>query len=294
MNQSDKATVFKRCQYACYATSLSTAATGNLAALLFLTFRNRYGLSYTQLGLLVLVNFGTQLVLDLIFSFYSHKINLPRAVKATPLIMSIGLIVFALLPLVFPQAVYAGLLFGTILYSAGSGLNEVLTSPTIAAIPSEHSERMMSRLHSCYAWGVVLVVVISAAFLTLAGDEYWYWLAIFFALIPTGAFVLFCGAKMPPLSAGGNQNEGKIHYTDKKLLLCVLCIFLGGASECTMSQWCSGYLEQALGIPKLVGDLAGVAVFGVMLGLGRTLYGKFGKHGRHAEHSCRYLCEAYG
>ena len=55
-------------------------------------------------------------------------------------------------------------------------------------------------------------------------------------------------------------------------------IFLGGASECTMAQWCSGYLEQALNIPKVWGDLCGVALFSVMLGLGRSLYAKYGKN----------------
>ena len=45
-----------------------------------------------------------------------------------------------------------------------------------------------------------------------------------------------------------------------------------------MAQWCSGYLEQAMGIPKVWGDLFGVALFSVMLGLGRTLYAKIGKN----------------
>lgn len=52
----------------------------------------------------------------------------------------------------------------------------------------------------------------------------------------------------------------------------------GGASECTMSQWCSGYLEYALGIPKIWGDTLGVALFAAMLGLGRSLYAKFGRN----------------
>jgi fucose permease len=45
-----------------------------------------------------------------------------------------------------------------------------------------------------------------------------------------------------------------------------------------MAQWCSGYLEAALNIPKLLGDVFGVALFSLMLGLGRTLYAKFGKN----------------
>ena len=45
-----------------------------------------------------------------------------------------------------------------------------------------------------------------------------------------------------------------------------------------MSQWSSSYLEQALGIPKVWGDVCGVAVFAAALGLGRTLYSKYGKN----------------
>ena len=45
-----------------------------------------------------------------------------------------------------------------------------------------------------------------------------------------------------------------------------------------MAQWCSGYLEAAMGIPKIWGDIFGVALFSVMLGLGRTLYARRGRH----------------
>ena len=62
------------------------------------------------------------------------------------------------------------------------------------------------------------------------------------------------------------------------LWLCFLAIFLGGSAECTMAQWASGYIEKALGIPKIWGDLFGVALFSVMLGTGRTLYSKIGKN----------------
>ena len=65
---------------------------------------------------------------------------------------------------------------------------------------------------------------------------------------------------------------------NKKLWVCVLGIFLGGAAECAMAQWSSGYLEQALGLPKVWGDIFGVALFAVMLGLGRSLYAKCGKN----------------
>ena len=45
-----------------------------------------------------------------------------------------------------------------------------------------------------------------------------------------------------------------------------------------MAQWASGYLEASFGINKTLGDIFGVAMFAVFLGLGRTLYSKIGKN----------------
>ena len=45
-----------------------------------------------------------------------------------------------------------------------------------------------------------------------------------------------------------------------------------------MAQWSSSYLEKALSIPKIYGDVFGVALFALTLGIGRSLYGKFGKN----------------
>ena len=68
----------KRVKYACYTTNLSMSVVGTLSPILFVTFRTMYGISYTLLGLLVLLIFCTQLVIDLIFSFFSHKFNIPK------------------------------------------------------------------------------------------------------------------------------------------------------------------------------------------------------------------------
>jgi hypothetical protein len=120
-----------------------------------------YGISYTLLGLLVLINFVTQLIIDLIFSFFSYKFNIQMAVKLTPVLTLIGLTFFAASPLIFPNNIYLGLALGTMIFSASSGFSEVLISPVIAAIPSENPEREMSKLHSIYAWGVVGVAVVA-------------------------------------------------------------------------------------------------------------------------------------
>ncbi len=269
---------YGRTKFACYASNITMAVVCNLSPLLFLTFRSLYGISYSLLGTLVLINFCTQLSVDLLFSFFSHKFNIPLITKCMPALAVIGLALFALSPVIFPNAVFVGLLIGTVIFAASSGLAEVLISPIIAAIPAENPEREMSKLHASYAWGSVIVAVIATLFLFFFGSENWQWLVGICMLVPLVATVAFARAEVPQMQTP-EKTSGAIEFFKKGgLWLCVLAIFLGGSSEVTMAQWSSSYLEQALGIPKIWGDICGVALFGLTLALGRTLYGKFGKN----------------
>ncbi len=269
---------YARLKFACYTVNISMAVVGNLPPMLFLTFRELYGISYSLLGLLVLINFSTQLLVDLIFSFFSHRFNIPKAVKFTPVLAVVGLLLFAYLPFVFPEQVYLCMALGTVVFSAASGFAEVLISPVIAAIPAENPDREMSKLHSIYAWGVVGVITLGTLFLLVFGKENWYWLMTLMALIPALSAVLYCGTEIPEMETPEKVSGVLRFLKNKSLWLCVGAIFLGGAAECTMAQWASGYLEGALGIDKVWGDIFGVALFAMMLGLGRTLYAKFGKN----------------
>lgn len=266
-----------RVKFACYTTNISMSIVGNISPVLFVTFRNLYGLSYSLLGLLVLVNFVTQLTVDLLFSFFSHKFNIPLAVKITPVLVVVGLLIYALYPMFLPQSAYVGLVIGTIIFSAAGGLTEVLISPVIAALPSDNPERDMSKLHSVYAWGVVGVIIIATLYLLVFQAANWQWLALGFLVVPLCSCALFSRAELPQMQTP-EKASGVVEFMKKPALwLCVLAIFLGGASECTMAQWSSSYIEKALGIPKVWGDIFGVAVFALMLGLGRSLYAKYGK-----------------
>lgn len=268
---------FKRVKFACYTSNITMAIVGNFPPLLFLTFRHLYEISYSLLGTMVLINFVTQLIIDLIFSFFSHKFNIPLAVKTAPVLGFIGLCLFALWPLFSPETAYIGLVVGTVIFSASSGFCEVLISPVIAAIPTEDPDREMSKLHSAYAWGAVGVIVISTIYILLFGEENWHFLALAFTLVPISSILLFAGAKIPEMQTPERISGVVVFFKNKWFWLCVFAIFLGGSAECSMAQWCSGYIEKALGVPKLFGDIFGVALFSVMLGIGRTLYAKFGK-----------------
>ena len=268
---------YTRLRFACYTTNVTMSIIGNLSPILFLTFRSLYDISYSLLGLLVLINFVTQLGIDLVFSFFSHKFNIPLTVKLTPAIAVFGLLVYSLAPVLFPGSEYIGLVIGTVIFSASSGLAEVLISPVIAAIPAKDPDREMAKLHSIYAWGVVGVVVFSTLFLLAFGAASWQFLAIIFLFVPLASSILFTKAEIPQMETPEKLGGVLAFLKQPALWLCVIAIFLGGASECTMAQWCSGYIEQALGIPKVFGDLFGVALFAAMLGLGRTMYAKIGR-----------------
>ena len=57
----------------------------------------------------------------------------------------------------------------------------------------------------------------------------------------------------------------------------IVLMVCAGASEISMAQWASAYVESALGISKSIGDIAGPSLFAVTMGLSRLLYGKYGE-----------------
>ena len=270
---------FKRTKLACYTAYFTMSSIFSLPPLLFAALQDMYGISYTLLGTLVLTNFCTQLTVDLIFTAFSKYFNIKKVVRIMPLITSAGMLIYALSPTIFPQNVYIGLLIGTVLFSVSAGLSEVLLSPVIAAIPSDNPQKDMSLLHSLYAFGVFTVVVISTLFLRFFGSENWMYLTIFWAVLPILASVLFFASPMPDMDASQENKAEK--GTGRRVLalaICVGAIFFGSCAENTMSSWVSTYMENALHIDKTLGDILGMAMFAILLGIARISYAKFGKN----------------
>lgn len=269
---------YKLTKYTCYYSYLSMASIFALPPLLFVTFREMYGISYTLLGTLVLINFCTQLIIDLIFSFFTKYFNIHKTTIVMPLITAVGLLVYAIVPTVFPSHAYLGIALGTIICSIAAGLCEVLLSPIIAALPSDTPERDMSNLHSLYAYGVVLVVLISTSYFYFFGTHNWMWLVVAFAVLPVISSILYSVAPMPKMSLTDNSSNKTRSKKGIGIGIFFFCIFLGSAAENTMTNWISGYMEKALHISKTVGDILGLTLFAILLGFGRTLYGKYGKN----------------
>lgn len=268
----------RRTKRICYYTNLAMASIFCLPPILFTTFHEMYGLSFTMLGLLVVVNFCTQLAIDLIFAFWGKYFNPHTALRITPLLTGVGLMLYALVPLFFPEKAFVGLIAGTIVFSLSAGLSEVLVSPTVDALPSETHDKDMAALHSLYGYGLVMVIGLSTVFFKVFGTENWMYLIMFWAIPPVIASVLLFRAVLPDMDTAGDTDGVRLKKRTMGLFLCMLCIFFGSCAENSMTNWISSYLEISLHIPKTVGDIFGLMLFAVLLSLTRSWYAKSGKN----------------
>ncbi|MBQ7840959.1 MAG: MFS transporter [Lachnospiraceae bacterium] len=259
---------------ASYLGYITQAIVNNFAPLLFLTFVSEYQVEFDQLAFLITMNFGVQLVTDLVSARYVDRIGYRPCIVAAHVLSVLGLVGMAFLPELFSNPYY-GLLLAAAVYAVGGGLIEVLISPIVEACPADNKEAAMSLLHSFYCWGHVAVVLCSTLFFTLAGIENWRILACLWALIPAVNMVLFCLVPIDKLVEDGEGLSIRELGKNKMFWLFALLMVCSGASEQGMSQWSSAFAELGLEVSKTVGDLAGPCAFAVCMGSARALYAKF-------------------
>jgi fucose permease len=241
--------------------------------LLFVTLMRDYSLTFEMAGRLTLTNFFTQIVTDLAFSRPVDRFGPRRFVVAGHLLAAVGLALFALSPFLFPASPYIGFVIGTVIFSCASGLMELLLSPIVQAIPGPEKAKAMSLLHSFYAWGFILVVVLTTVLLALFP---WQVVVLLWTIVPLAGGINFCFVPIPPMVPEHQRTKGSELFSSPMFFLLVLGILCGGAAEVSMSQWTSAFTEEALRLPKQVGDLAGLCLFALCLGTGRALFGHYG------------------
>jgi len=265
---------YQKTIYACFVSFIVQAIINNFAPLLFLTFQSSYGISLTSISALITINFCAQLVVDLLSAKLVDKIGYRAAMLIAHGASTLGLVGLAFLPEVLPP--FWGLTLSVCIYAIGGGIIEVVNGPIVEACPTENKEGTMSLLHSFYCWGHVGVVILSTAFFALFGIKNWKILAVLWALVPLINGICFLSVPIAPIVP-----EGERGLTVKELLksrlfwIFFLMMLCSGASEQGMSQWASAFAEQALQIPKAIGDLAGPLSFALCMGLARAGYAKF-------------------
>ncbi len=259
----------------CFIAYITQAVINNFLPLLFVTLQNSYRIPLSQITLLVTVNFGVQLLTDLLATWFVDKIGYRVSIVTAHALSATGLLLLPVLPMVMDP--FAGILTAVVIYAVGGGLLEVLVSPIMECCPTDNKEAAMSLLHSFYCWGHVAVVLLSTLFFHFFGTEDWPILSCIWAVIPIVNGILFTQAPIAPIIAEGEQGMTVKELFHNRLFWIFMVIMVcSGASEQSVSQWASTFAEQGLGISKTTGDLAGPMTFAILMGSARAFYGKYG------------------
>lgn len=268
---------YQKTLYACFIGYTVQAIVNNFVPLLFLTFHTSYAIPLTKITMLVTINFGLQLLVDLLSVGFVDKIGYRVSLVIAHICAAGGLILLTILPDLTADP-FTGLLIAVMIYAVGGGLLEVLISPVVEACPTDNKEKAMSLLHSFYCWGHVGVVIISTVFLGVFGIANWKILAFIWAAVPIMNAVLFLKVPIASLMEEGDTGMTlKELFSQKIFWILMLMMVCAGASEQAVSQWASTFAEMGLNVSKTVGDLAGPMAFAILMGTARVFYGKYGE-----------------
>lgn len=262
--------------HACFTGYIVQGIVNNFVPLLFLTFQSQYGIPLTDITILITINFMLQLGIDLASTVFVDKIGYRASTLLAHGFAAAGLIMLAVLPEIMDP--FLGLVISVLFYAVGGGLLEVIISPMVEACPSKHKDRTMSMLHSFYCWGSVGVILLSTLFFSVFGVQSWRIIAVLWAIVPVVNGIIFTRVPIATLEENGEKGLSLKQLFSMKLFwvfLLVMCC--SGASELSISQWASTFAEKALGVSKVVGDIAGPTLFAVLMGVSRVIYGKFGE-----------------
>ena len=120
---------------ACYAAYVVQSIVNNLSPLFFVIYQKNYNISYSMISFLLLINFVTQLVVDISSTLFIGRLGYRKSICLANLVSAAGLMFLPTLPVVLPPM--AGLTIATMVMAAGSGLIEVLASPLMENLPTK-------------------------------------------------------------------------------------------------------------------------------------------------------------
>lgn len=266
---------YQRTLITCYIGFITQAIVANFTPLLFLRFHTEFNIPLGQVALISTFFYIAQIFVDVFCAKFVDKIGYRKCVVASQIVSAIGLTLLAILPNMLSNRLL-GILICVIIYAIGSGLIEVLVSPIVEACPFENKSNVMSLLHSFYCWGTVGVVLISTLFFALFSIENWRILACLWSIIPLINAYNFAVCPIERLTDEEKTMTLKELLSKSIFWLFILLMIGAGASEASMAQWASAFVESALGFSKNIGDLIGPCMFAVMMGFSRILYGRFG------------------
>ncbi len=261
---------------ACYTGYFVQAIINNLAPLFYVIFQNEFEINYTKISWLIMLNFVTQLFVDIMSVKVIEKLGYRVSIVLAHVFSSLGLFLLGVLPRAMENH-YIGLVIPILIYATGSGLIEVLVSPIVEGLPLENKSGEMSLLHSFYCWGQMSVVLFTTIAIKFAGSENWVYAPMLWAIIPFINMFMFMKVPIfPPIPEGEDEMKVSELFRSGTFILLALLMLCAGASELAMSQWASTFAEESLGVDKLTGDLLGPCLFALLMASARVVFGFVG------------------
>ncbi len=257
---------------ACYVGFVVQAIINNFLPILFVSLQDNYGLSYERLARLIVINFGTQMVIDLLTPKITKIFGYRTSAFLSQFTAAIGLIMMSVLPNVMSDK-YLAISISAVVYACGSGLMEVILSPLVEILPSDNKRGSMQILHSFYCWGQAFTIILTTALVRAFGSANWSFIPLIWAIIPF--LNAFSFLKVPIIEPSKDKKLATLGQLLKRgtfrgYMLMMLC---AGASEIAMAQWASLFAQRGLGASKVIGDLAGPCAFALFMAAGRVYYG---------------------
>ncbi len=257
---------------ACYIGYIVQAVVNNFLPILFIALQDVYGLGYERLARLIVFNFVTQMVTDFITPKIVSRLGYRKTAVLCQATAALGLLMLGILPRIMSDA-YLAIILSIIVYAFGSGLMEVIMSPMIEMLPTSNKEGNMAFLHSFYCWGQMFTIIVTTALVAVFGYKGWASIPIIWSVLPF--LNMFSFFKVPIVEPEKNEKKMPLSklIRDRRFRCYMLMMLCAGACEIAMAQWASLFAQQALGVSKVIGDMAGPCAFAVFMGLGRVWYG---------------------
>ena len=264
---------YRHTRAACYLGYVIQAIVNLFPPLLFVRFREEFGVSLAQLTLVVMVNFSTQITTDLVATPFILRYGYRVSMVAAQGCAAFGLLGLALLPDLLPNP-YLGILIPMAVSAIGGGLMEVLVSPVVQSLPSKNKVAEMNFLHSAYCWGAMFIILASTALFATVGISHWRAISASWAIVPVLNALLLLRVPIATPEDDGAKGLGLAGLLRSGVFwLLVLLMVCSGASELAMSQWASLFAEKGLLVNKTMGDLLGPCAFAFFMATARLWYG---------------------
>ena len=96
---------YRKTMYACFVGYVVQAIINNFVPLLFLTFEASYNIPLSRITMLITINFGIQLLVDLLSAGFVDKIGYKASIMIAHIFPALGLLGLAFLPKIMPDQI---------------------------------------------------------------------------------------------------------------------------------------------------------------------------------------------